>query len=197
MSAVRVERHGPVAVLTLHRPGAANAIDGSVLREVDAVFGALESDGGVRAVVVTGAGDRAFSAGSDVRAMRDMSVAEGRRFVELGSRVLGRIAGSALSTVAAVGGAALGGGAVLALSCDVRVAADTAVLGFPEVRLGLVAAWGGTQRAARLVGPSRTRWLMLTGDRIPAREALEIGLVDEVVPADRLRPRALAIAEGA
>lgn len=194
---MRVERHGPVAVLTLHRLEAANAIDGPVLREVEDVFGALESDGGVRAVVVTGAGDRAFSAGSDVRAMRDMSVAEGRRFVELGSRVLGRIAGSALTTVAAVGGAALGGGAVLALSCDVRVAADTAVLGFPEVRLGLVAAWGGTQRAARLVGPSRTRLLMLTGDRIPAREALEIGLVDEVVPADRLRPRALAIAEGA
>jgi enoyl-CoA hydratase len=197
MSAVRVARHGAVAVLTLHRPEAANAIDGPVLREVDDAFGELESDPGVRAVVVTGAGDRAFSAGSDVRAMRDMTVAEGRRFVELGDRVLARIAGSALTTVAAVGGAALGGGAVLALSCDVRVAADTAVLGFPEVRLGLVAAWGGTQRATRLVGPSRTRLLMLTGDRILAREALEIGLVDEVVPAAHLRPRAMAIAEGA
>jgi enoyl-CoA hydratase len=191
---VRLERHGEVAVLAIDRRPAANAIDEAVLRDLEDAFIATEEDGGVRAVVVTGAGDGPFSAGGDVRAMRDMTVAEGRRFVELGHRVMNRIAGSDVVSVAAVGGAALGGGAELALACDIRVAADTAVLGYPEVRLGLYPAWGGTQRAARALGPSRTMLLMLTGDRVPAAEALRLGLVDRVVQAPDVMTEALAIA---
>lgn len=190
---LRVERHEGVAVLAIDRRPAANAIDAAVLRDLEAAFIAAEEDAGVRAAVLTGAGD-VFSAGGDVRAMRDMTVAEGRRFVELGHRVMNRIAGSDVVSVAAVNGAALGGGAELALACDIRVAADTAVLGYPEVRLGLYPAWGGTQRATRALGPSRTKLLMLTGDRVPAAEALRLGLVDRVVPAADVMAEALAIA---
>lgn len=194
MEFLRTERHERVAVLVIDRQPAANAIDEAVLGDLEEAFVAAESDPRVRAVVLTGAGERAFSAGGDARAMRDMSVAEGRRFVEFGHRVMNRIAASDVVSVAAVGGAALGGGAELALACDIRVAADTAVLGFPEVRLGLYPAWGGTQRAVRVLGPSRTKLLMLTGDRVPAAEAFRLGLVDKVVPAGEVMDAALDIA---
>lgn len=193
MGFVRTEVRERVAVLTVDRQSAANAIDEAVLRDLDDAFAGVEASR-VRSVVITGAGDRAFSAGGDIRAMRDMSVADGRRFVEFGHRVLNRIAASDVVSVAAVGGAALGGGAELALACDIRVAADTAVLGWPEVRLGLYPAWGGTQRAARVLGPARAKLLMLTGDRVPAAEALRMGLIDQVVPAAEVMEAALAIA---
>jgi enoyl-CoA hydratase len=183
-----------VAVLAVDRPEAANAIDLAVLAQLDEAFAGLEADAEVRAVVVTGGNDRAFSAGGDIRAMRDLTVAEGRRFVERGHQVMNRIAASRLVTVAAVNGPALGGGAELALACDIRVASDRAVLGYPEVTLGLIAGWGGTQRAARAMGPSRARLLLLGGERIGASEALTLGLVDRVVPAGELRDAAVALA---
>lgn len=187
-------RDGNVAVLAVDRPEAANAIDLAVLERLDEAFAGLEADADLRTVVVTGGNDRAFSAGGDIRAMRDMTVAEGRRFVERGHQVMNRIAASRLVTVAAVNGAALGGGAELALACDIRLASDRAVLGYPEVTLGLIAGWGGTQRAARVMGPSRARLLLLSGDRVGAAEALALGLVDRVVPAAELRETALTLA---
>jgi enoyl-CoA hydratase len=195
MEFLRLERRGGVAVLAIDRRPAANAIDEAVLRDLETAFTEAEDDAGVRAAVITGAGDGPFSAGGDIRAMRDMSVAEGRRFVEHGHRVMNRIAESDVVSVAAIGGAALGGGAELALACDIRVAAESAVIGFPEAGLGLYPGWGGTQRAVRAMGPSRTKLLMLTGDRVAAPEALRLGLVDRVVPDGRALGEALAIAE--
>ncbi len=191
---LRLERRDRVAILAIDRPEAANAIDQAVLAELEEAFGDLESEPRLRAVVLTGAGD-VFSAGGDIRAMRDMTLDEGRRFVEHGHRVLDAIAASHLVSVAAIDGAALGGGAELALACDLRVASERAVLGFPEVRLGLYPGWGGTQRALRLIGPSRTKLLMLTGERVDAHQALALGLVDRVVPTGRLLPTCLELAE--
>jgi enoyl-CoA hydratase len=114
--------------------------------------------------------------------MRDLPTSEGRAFVELGHRVLDRLSSSRLISIAAINGFALGGGAELALACDLRIAAEGAKVGFPEVRLGLFPAWGGTQRLARLVGPSRARLLVFTGDQLTATESLAIGLVDRTVP---------------
>jgi enoyl-CoA hydratase len=187
-------RDGHVAVLAVDRPEAANAIDLAVLEELEGAFAGLEGDAGIRAVVVTGGNDRAFSAGGDIRAMRDMTVAEGRRFVERGHAVLDRIAASRLTTVAAVNGPALGGGAELALACDIRLASERAVLGFPEVQLGLIPGWGGTQRAARALGPSRARLLLLSADRVEAADALALGLVDRVMPSGELQDAAVALA---
>jgi enoyl-CoA hydratase/carnithine racemase len=194
MAFLRCDRRDDgVAVLVLERPEAANAIDGAVLGELEGAFWDLEGDPRVRAVVVTGGG-RTFSAGGDIPAMRAMSVAEGRTFVEAGHRTMNLIAGSRLVSVAAINGAALGGGAELALACDIRIAAAGAVLGWPEVQLGLYPAWGGTQRAVRALGPSRAKLLMLTGDRVAAEEALAFGLVDRLVGPDELLPACIGVA---
>ena len=186
-----------MAILALDRPEVHNAIDLDLLCQLEEAFAGLERDRRLRAVVVTGGNDKAFSAGGDIRAMRDLTLEEGRRFVEAGHRVLDRIAESWLVTIAAVNGAALGGGAELALACDVRVAAEGVRLGFPEVTLGLIPGWGGTQRAARLLGPGRAKLLVLTGKTVRAEEAERLGLVEAVVPPDDLMERALEIARRA
>ncbi|HZU18766.1 MAG TPA: enoyl-CoA hydratase/isomerase family protein [Candidatus Dormibacteraeota bacterium] len=190
----RLERRDRVAILAIDRPEAANAIDQAVLAELEEALRRLETEPRLRAILFTGAGG-VFSAGGDIRTMRDMTVEEGRRFVEDGHRVLDAIAASHLVSVAAIDGAALGGGAELALACDLRIASERAVLGFPEVQLGLYPGWGGTQRAVRVLGPSRAKLLMLTGERVDARQAFDLGLVDRVVPADRLLPACLELAE--
>ncbi len=192
-TSVSVRREGRVGVITLNRADTSNAIDVEVLGELEAAVVALESHNEVRAVVVTGAG-RSFSAGGDISAMRDLDIASGRLFIERGHEVMNRIAGSRIVSIAAINGYALGGGAELAVACDIRIAADSAVVGFPEVSLGLYPAWGGTQRASRLIGPGRAKLLMLSGHRIPAAEAERIGLVDRVVPAGELFANSLELA---
>ncbi len=195
-----MEVEGTVAVLTLSRPATLNAIDTAVLLELERLVANLEADRSLRTMVLTGNG-RAFVAGGDVRQMRDLPVAEGRDFVETGHRVLDRIAASRLVSIAAINGFALGGGAELALACDLRVMATHAVIGFPEVMLGLFPAWGGTQRLVRQIGPGRARMLVFTGESVSAEEALRLGLVEKVVPSDELletcRKLARAIAQSA
>jgi enoyl-CoA hydratase len=191
---VRTKNEDRVGVLAIDRPEASNAIDLEVLCELEEAFAALERRPGVRAAVITGGNEKAFSAGGDIRAMRDMTVAEGRRFVEAGHRVMDHIEQSRLVSIAAINGVALGGGAELALACDIRVAAEGVRLGFPEVKLGLYPGWGGTQRAARLLGPGRAKLLVLTGKTVDAAEAERLGLVEMIVPPQSLMETALSIA---
>jgi enoyl-CoA hydratase len=174
-----------VALLTVERPGALNAIDAEVLADLEAGVTALEASPGTRVVILTGRG-RAFVAGGDILHMARLTPAEGERWVAGGQGVLRRLERLPQVTIAAVNGYALGGGLELALACDLRVAAETAQLGLPEVRVGLIPGWGGTQRLLRLVGPARARELIFTGRAVPAEEALRLGLVTRVVAAERL-----------
>lgn len=178
-------RTDSTVLLTFDDPGTLNAIDPGLLLELERNLQELESDRTVRVLILTGRG-KAFVAGANIGHMRDLPASEGRPFVELGHRVLDRLSQSRLISIAAINGFALGGGAEIALACDIRVAATAAKIGFPEVRLGLFPAWGGTQRLIRLIGPSRARLLIFTGDLITASEAMHLGLVDRVVPGDDL-----------
>jgi enoyl-CoA hydratase len=175
-----------VAVLTVNRPKALNALDVHTLEEIEGVIGTLAGGSPARALVVTGAGDKAFVAGADIAAMSKLGPVEARLFAELGHRVLERLERLPIPTVAAVNGYALGGGCELALACDLVYASDRARFGQPEVALGLIPGFGGTQRLTRRVGISRALEMVLTGDPYDARQAKEIGLALDVVPADRL-----------
>ena len=182
MDYVRVERGGDgVAVLTIDRQEKLNALDPQVTEEIGQALLELEAEG-PRAIIVTGAGERSFVAGADISAMSAMDPMEAKRFSEIGHAAMALLDRSPIPTIAAVNGFALGGGCEVALACDVRIAADNALFGFPEVSLGILPGMGGTQRLPRLVGPAFAKELIFTGRRIGAKEAREIGLVNRVVP---------------
>jgi len=174
-----------VGLATFNRPSVMNALDARTLDELDGVVGEVER-GAARALLLTGAGDRAFVAGADIAAMARMSAEEGRAFGERGYAVLERLERLPVPTVAAVNGFALGGGCEVALACDLVYASERARFGLPEVGLGLVPGFGGTQRLPRRVGPMRALELLMTGEACDAARARELGLVLEVLPADRL-----------
>lgn len=192
---VLVEDSGPVRTVTVNRPQVRNAINEAVLRDLLVAFGALEAIDSVRAVVLTGAGDKAFAAGADIASMRDMQPNEAAALAALGHQLGDRLEGSRLPVIAAVDGYALGGGLELALLADFIYASDRAQLGFPEVGLGVIPGLGGTQRLPARVGVARARELIFSGAILPATEALRIGLVNAVVPAAELAARARAVAE--
>ena len=182
MDYVRVERgDGGVAVLTIDRQEKLNALNPQVMEEIGQALLELEAEG-PRAIIVTGAGERSFVAGADISAMSTMDPLEAKRFSEIGHAAMALLDRSPIPTIAAVNGFALGGGCEVALACDVRIAAENALFGFPEVSLGIVPGMGGTQRLPRLVGPALAKELIFTGRRIAAKEAREIGLVNRVVP---------------
>ncbi len=183
---VLVERGDGVATLRLNRPQALNALDPDTLRALAGAVDAVEADDGVRAVVITGAGEKAFCAGADIAAMAAMGPTEGHPYSRLGHEVLARVDGCRVPVVAAVNGAALGGGLELALACDLVVAAERARVGLPEITLGLIPGFGGTQRLVRRIGLARARELIYLGSMVGAADALRLGIVDRVVPADRL-----------
>ena len=192
---VRVERSGHVAIVELLRPEALNALSTRLATELTDAMRAIGTDANVRAVVLAGAGERAFCVGADLKERNQLDD-EGFR----SQRVVFRAAFSSVRdlpqpAVAAVHGFALGGGLELALSCDLIVAEDSAVVGLPEVSLGLVPGGGGTQLALRRLGPGRAADVVLTGRRIPAAEALDLGLIDRMVPAGSARTAATALAE--
>lgn len=191
---LRIEEDGPVLVATVNRPAALNALDGPTLDALAALVDRLRTDTAVRAVVLTGAGDRAFVAGADIRALSTLTPEAARTFAARGQRVFDGLERSGTPVVAAVNGFALGGGCELAMACTLRLAADTAQFGQPEVDLGLIPGFGGTQRLVRLVGRGRALELMLTGRRIGAAEAERIGLVTRVVPAADLLTEAIGLA---
>ncbi|MCA1848564.1 MAG: enoyl-CoA hydratase/isomerase family protein [Actinobacteria bacterium] len=181
MDYVRVEREDGVAVLTIDRQEKLNALDPQVTEEIGQALLELEAEG-PRAIIVTGAGERSFVAGADISAMSVMSPLEAKRFSEIGHAAMALLDRSPVPTIAAVNGYALGGGCEVAIACDVRIAAENATFGFPEVSLGILPGMGGTQRLPRLIGPAFAKELIFTGRRIDAREAREIGLVNRVVP---------------
>ena len=191
---VRVGRHEAVATITLDRPRALNALDPATLRELARAVRALRRDTTVRAVLVTGAGERAFSAGADVAAMADMAPEEGRALSQLGHDVLARLEALPVPVVAAVDGVALGGGLELALACDLIVASERARFGLPEIKLGLIPGFGGTQRLVRRIGQARAREIIYLGGMVTAAEAHRIGLVDRVVAPAALMATASALA---
>ena len=187
---IDVERENGVATLTVNRPDAMNALD---LEHAEALRDRLEELGGdpaVRVVLMTGAGDRAFVAGADIKYMQALGVMEGRRWGELGQRCATLLETMSKPTVAAINGFALGGGCELALACDIRLASATAKLGQPEVNLGIIPGWGGTQRLARTTTLGYAKELVYTGRMVAADEALARGLIEQVHPAEELMPKA-------
>jgi enoyl-CoA hydratase len=186
-----VDNDGPVALITLRREKALNALNRQLLSELGEALSSLTGKG-ARAAVLTGAGEKAFVAGADIAEMAELGPAEARAFAESGHRIGDLIASLPIPVIAAVNGFALGGGCELALACDFIYASDKAKFGQPEVNLGLIPGFGGTQRLLRRVGPARAAELVLTADLISADEALRIGLVNAVVPATELVTRACA-----
>lgn len=186
--------HDAVRVLTVNRPDKLNALDQATLEALQAAFDAAAADDAVRAVVLTGAGSRAFVAGADIAGMSSLSAVQARDFSLVGQRLMRRIERMPKPVVAMVNGFALGGGLELAMCCHIRIASETAKLGLPEVGLGLLPGFGGTQRLPRLVGRAAALELALTGAPVDAARALALGLVSRVVAADALEAETMALA---
>lgn len=189
-----LEKNGDVAVLTINRPKALNALNADTLTELSTVLDELGRDSSVKVVILTGSGAKAFVAGADIAQMKELNPMEGRRFGQLGQATFRKIELLPQPVIAAINGFALGGGCELAMSCDIRLASETAKFGQPEVTLGLTAGFGGTQRLPRHVGKGVASELLFTGDIIDAQEAYRIGLVNHVYPADTLMEEALKLA---
>ncbi|MBB5235279.1 enoyl-CoA hydratase/isomerase family protein [Deinococcus budaensis] len=191
---LQLDQHGPLAVLTVNRPGALNALNADTLSELSQATEAVIENPEIGALIITGGGDRAFVAGADISELAQLGdVYAGRELALAGQDVMQTIANLPIPVIAAVNGFALGGGLELALACDVRVASPRAKLGLPEVTLGLIPGFGGTQRLARLIGPGRALDLMLTARQVGAEEALALGLVNYV--ADDPLQKAREVAE--
>jgi len=189
-----LERDGAVAVITVNRPQVLNALNFSTIDDLRRAALALKHDAGVRAVVITGAGEKSFVAGADINEFAAQAPAQYKELALRGQHVFDLIENLGKPVIAAINGYALGGGCELALACTLRVAADTARIGQPEINLGIIPGYGGTQRLARLVGKGVALELLLTGRHITAAEALQIGLVNRVVPAASLLSDANALA---
>ena len=177
------EQDGAIGILTVNRPKSLNALDPATLAELAACLETVRADDGVRCLILTGAGERAFVAGADISVMVSMSPLEGKKFAALGLGVARGLEELPIPVIAAVNGFALGGGIELALACDLIVAAHTAKFGQPEINLGVIPGFGGTQRLARRIGLPLARELIYTGDMIDAETAQRYGLVNRVVPA--------------
>jgi enoyl-CoA hydratase len=188
-----VERDGFVGTVTINRPKALNALNAAVLRELLQALRELGES--CRAIILTGAGEKAFVAGADIAEMAPMTPWQAREFAELGHAAAALIEDVNCATIAAINGYALGGGLELAMACDLIYAAEGAKMGQPEVNLGIVPGFGGTQRLPRLVGKVRAKELIFTGDMIDAKKACEIGLCLEAVPREALLPHCRKVAE--
>jgi len=189
-----VRREGPVAVVTVNRPAVLNALNGRTLEELRQAMVAMRDDAGVRAIVLTGAGEKSFVAGADIGELAVLTPTAARDLARSGQGVFDLVESLGKPVIAAINGFALGGGCELAMACTMRLAAETARLGQPEINLGLIPGYGGTQRLVRLVGAGRAYELLLTGAPIAAAEAHRIGLVNRVLPAGELMAAALALA---
>ena len=187
-------REGRVAVVTVDRPDKLNALNVRLVADLAACFGELGADEGVGAVVLTGSGEKAFVAGADIGEIAGLKAVQAEGFAIGGQTLMSTIENLGKPVIAAVNGYALGGGCELAMACTFRYASENAMLGLPETGLGIMPGYGGTQRLPRLVGRGRALELVLTGDMVDAATALQIGLVNKVLPIDELMPAALKTA---
>lgn len=192
---VILERQDPIVILKINRPKALNALNSATLQELSQAFAEIAQDETVRVVILTGSGEKAFVAGADIAEMRELNPLQGRRFSQLGQSVMNQIENLPQPVLAVVNGFALGGGTELAMACDLRLASEKAKFGQPEVTLGLLAGFGGTQRLPRLVGSGRASEILFTGEMLDAQEAYRIGLVNRVYPQEELMEQALAMAQ--
>jgi enoyl-CoA hydratase len=192
---VQMEIAPPLAWITIQRPEKLNALNRSTLEDLGRVLAVLREKKEIRAAVLTGAGEKAFAAGADIAEISGLDPAQAREFSRRGNALFREIELFPIPILAAVNGFALGGGLELAMACSLRIASDNAKLGQPEVKLGLIPGYGGTQRLARLIGSGPALQLILTGDPIPAGEALRLGLVNQVVPLAELRGTVAALAQ--
>ena len=188
------EKRNHVATVTFNRPKVLNALNRQTMEELDAALKDARGDGNVRVIILTGAGDKAFVAGADINELAQMTPLTGRETSLFGQGVIGKLESMGKPTIAAINGFALGGGCEMALACTIRLASRTARLGQPEVKLGIVPGYGGSQRLARLCGTSVAQELCLTGEMISAEEAQRIGLVNHVYEPAELIPAAEALA---
>ena len=195
MTNILLEKKGLIAVATINRPKALNALNSEVLSDLGELVETVKADADIRALVITGAGEKAFVAGADIGEMSTLTKAEGEAFGKHGNDVFRALETLPIPTIAAVNGFALGGGCELSMACDIRICADTAVFGQPETGLGITPGFGGTQRLARLVSPGMAKQLIYTAKNIKADEAYRIGLVNAVYPLDELMPAAEKLAE--
>ena len=191
---IRYEKNGNIGIATINRPEALNALNSTVISELEQLISEVEKDAELGAFIITGEG-RSFVAGADIGEMSTLTKAEGEAFGKKGNDVFRKLETLPVPTIAAVNGFALGGGCELSMSCDIRICADTAVFGQPEVGLGITPGFGGTQRLARLVGMGMAKQLIYTAKNIKADEALRIGLVNAVYPLAELMPAAEKLAE--
>lgn len=188
------EKKDGIGTVTINRPDKRNALNSTVYKELYDAFEAIEEDAEVRVVILTGAGDRAFCAGSDIAEMQNMGPIEIQKFMVTIRKTSDFIYALTKPTIAAVNGYALGGGCELSMCCDLRIASDRARFGQPEITLGLIPGASGTQRLPRLIGAAKAKEMIFTGDLIDAATALSLGLVNKVVPAEKLMEEALALA---
>src|SRR5690242_17388225 len=187
---VKLEKKNQIAYVTIDRPKVLNALNMTTMQELWQVFSDLRDDKQIRVVILTGGGEKAFVAGADINELAKNSPVEAKAYTHKGQSVLDLIENLGKPVIACINGFALGGGCEIAMACTMRLASDNAKLGQPEVKLGLIPGYGGTQRLPRLVGKGIAMQLVLTGEMISAQEAHRIGLVNEVVPAAELIPRA-------
>lgn len=191
---IKYEVNEGIGYVTINRPKALNALNMDVLNELYAAFTEIEADDAVKAVIVTGEG-KAFVAGADIAQMSQLNALEGREMMILGHKVMNLIEAVEKPVIAAVNGFALGGGCELAMACDIRIASEKAKFAQPEVGLGIIPGFGGTQRLARLVGKGMAKYLIMTAEMIPASEAYRIGLVEKVAAPEELMDEAKKVAQ--
>ncbi len=189
-----VDTTARVATITINRPDALNALNRALLIELDQAFADLAEDRNTRVIVLTGAGPKAFVAGADINEISSLDPIQAHAFAAQGQRIFSRIEHTPKPVIAAINGFALGGGLELALACHLRLASDNARLGLPEIKLGVIPGFGGTQRLPRLVGKAKALELMLTGTPVEAQQAHELGLVNQLVPAEELAATAATLA---
>lgn len=194
MENLKLEKKTKIAYVTIDRPKVLNALNMATMQELHEVFSALKDDKEIRVVILTGSGEKAFVAGADINELAKNDPVEAKAYTHRGQAVLDVIENLGKPVIACINGFALGGGCEIAMACTMRLASENAKLGQPEVKLGLIPGYGGTQRLPRLVGTGLAMQMLLTGEMISAQDAYRIGLVNEIVPADRLIPRAEEIA---
>jgi len=192
---IKTKKEQPTTWITLNRPHKLNAINATMLQELSEALNTIEKNINVRCVIITGEGKQAFSAGADITELHKLTHKTAAEFSRKGQQVFSQVEALSKPVVAAINGYALGGGMELALACDFRLASDHAELGFPEMKLGMIPAWGGTQRLPRIVGVAKAKWLIMLGDRVKAEEALKMGLVDKVVLPNKLEAEAEALTQ--